>query len=148
MTDNGQERLRRLAARLQDTGDRELRLALLRKLRSAAKPVVPKIHAHAGEILPRRGGFAAKIAAEPITVRTRLSAKAVNVKIRSVRSNRQLRDMDRGRLRHPVFGNRAVWVQQAIAPGWFTQRIRDDLPRIHGEIQYAVEDIARRLEEI
>lgn len=49
--------------------------------------------------------------------------------------------LNKGRWRHPVFGNREVWAEQTSKPGWFDETLRE-----HGE---AVRDeIARQIKQV
>ena len=77
-------------------------------------------------------------------VRTKLNSQSVGVKI--VAANAYgIAAMNRGRLRHPVFGNTDVWVTQAVEPGWFDEPLQDSAPDIRRAITQALDTEARKL---
>jgi hypothetical protein len=45
------------------------------------------------------------------------------------------RHMNRGKWRHPVFGNRDVWVEQTFTPGWFDKPVREHRPAVREAIE-------------
>lgn len=56
------------------------------------------------------------------------------------------RAFDRGKWRHPFFGNRDFWVEQTVRPaGWFTQTGRKAKPKLYAEIQRAIDDAVMEL---
>ena len=137
----GADDLALLARRLKEGGHGELRKELLRGIRDAGKVVVPKIKQDMAEKLPRRGGFAALAAREPISVRTRTSASGASVRLFRKRGEW----LERGRLRHPVWGNRAVWVQQEVPSDWFGKTVEADAPQIRRAIERVMDDIAAKI---
>ena len=56
-----------------------------------------------------------------------------------------LNSLDGGRLRHPLFGNRAHWYSQAVKPGWFTDPMRRNNDAARRELLRAVDEITRQL---
>jgi hypothetical protein len=51
-----------------------------------------------------------------------------------------LQSLDRGRLRHPLFGNRRYWYMQAVRPGWFTSAVEGHVNATgEGELNVAVD---------
>ncbi|MFE1926535.1 hypothetical protein ACFW91_28740 [Streptomyces asoensis] len=51
-----------------------------------------------------------------------------------------------GRLRHPVFGNRRRWVNQYATPLWWDATVRRHTPRMEREVARVLDDVRRRLE--
>jgi hypothetical protein len=45
------------------------------------------------------------------------------------------RHMNRGRWRHPVFGDREAWVTQTFTPGWFDKPIIAKRPQVRAAIE-------------
>lgn len=130
---DGAEKLARVAGAVQNTAP-ELRKDLLRGLRAAAKPAVKEIKAEARSTLPQRGGLAEWIAKSTIGLRTRTSGKSAGLRIEGRKSGHDLDALDRGRLRHPLFGNRRHWFQQDIKPGFFTNPIINHTDRMTLEV--------------
>lgn len=141
----GADQLEALAKALKAAGNNELRKELLAGIRAAAKPTVADVKANLGAHLPRRGGFAAIMARSSIGVRTRTSGQNTGVRIQAKHSKHDLVAIDRGILRHPVFGNRDRWVTQTIVPGLVSNPIEDAKPRIRTGVLEAMENTARKI---
>ncbi|MFL4904663.1 hypothetical protein ACJ6WF_16115 [Streptomyces sp. MMS24-I2-30] len=54
--------------------------------------------------------------------------------------------LNQGRLRHPVFGNRRRWANQYAAPPWWDTTVRNHRPRMESEVARILDDVRRRLE--
>lgn len=144
----GAQELEALGQRLKRAGGKELRRELLRGVRNSNKGTIARIRDSARNELPHEGGLADLVAGSRFSTRTRLSGTRVGVTIEgSNRSIRALRQLNAGRLRHPVFGNRKVWAQQQVAAGWFDRPVTEDLPEIRSAIQRVMKDVARRIEK-
>ena len=133
----GSQDLATLAKRLKDAGRNDLRKELLKGVRESGADTVLEIRASALEHLPRRGGLAAKVAAEKASMRASYAASGARVSLRRKRG----RGLNAGRLRHPVHGNREVWVQQPVNQNWFDDPIRDAAPDISRKIEAVFERI-------
>lgn len=133
-----------LAQRLKAAGNGELRRQLLRSIRGSARKAIPDIRQSALETLPKRGGLAARIADQAYGVQTRLGGSSASVRLAG-KGMKELRDIDAGRLRHPVYGDRGRWVTQSVTPGFFSNPIERRAPRIRRDIQNAMGDIARKV---
>lgn len=138
----GAEDLEKLARRLKDAGNTELRKELLRGIREAGKDTIPKVRDAARAKLPRRGGFAESVARAPIGVRTRASGKSAGVRIARGKGGGNLKA---GRLRHPVYGQRKVWREQKVDGDWFDDAIVGDAPQIRRKVLDVMDDIARKI---
>ena len=133
----GAQDLAKLSKRLKDAGRNDLRKELLRGVRESGASTVLEIQESALEHLPRRGGLAEKVAAEKATMRASYGAGGAKVSLRRKRG----RGLNAGRLRHPVYGNRRVWVQQSVDPNWFDDPIRDAAPEIRRKILAVVRTV-------
>lgn len=140
----GAENLGVLARRLKEVGDKELKKELLRGIRLGTKGTHAKIRESALGNLPARGGLAAIIARSKISTKTRTSGRLTGIKITST-SKHAVDEINRGVLRHPVYG-RAKWVTQSVPAGWFTDPIEADAPEIRDAIQRVMQDVAAKLE--
>lgn len=141
----GADELAKVARRLKDAGETELRKEMLRGIRTAAKPVVPDIKASARDRLPKAGNLNDVIARSKIGVRTRLAGEKVGVRIRGV-GRHNLVALQYGRVRKPLFGNRAHWFEQQVEPGFFDDPIekrQDDLRR---GLERVITETARKME--
>lgn len=54
--------------------------------------------------------------------------------------------LNRGRNRHPVFGNKRRWVQQDTTPLWWESTIRKHTPRMQSEVARVLDDVRNQLD--
>lgn len=140
----GTHDLATMARRLKAAGRGDLRKELLAGIRESGKKAVPDIRRVAADTLPKRGGLADKVASQPYSVRTSLALSGAKVSIVG-RGMKELSDIDEGRLRHPVFGDRSRWSQQSVTPGFFSQTIARRAPAIRDDIEKSMGHIAAEI---
>jgi PhoPQ-activated pathogenicity-related protein len=102
------------------------------------KPTRLKVKASALSELPQRGGLNKWVARTP-SANTDFRDKSAGVRIQMQKKGHDIASLNRGRLRHPVFGHRSTWVQQSIAPGFFTKPIQDDADDLKRRISAALD---------
>ncbi len=142
----GAEDLEAVAKRLKQAGSGELRKELLRGIRQTNKPTIADIRASARDRLPHGGGLADIVARSSIGTRTRLSGKNVGVEIKGTSGRlRNLRNLNAGRLRHPLFGNRKHYYEQPVEPGFFDDPIEKRADEIRRGIEEVMADVARKV---
>jgi len=138
------DQLRALSADLKAAGS-DLRKEIPKGMREAAKPVVKQIKANASTVLPASGGLAATIAASKITVRTRTTGTRAGVGIigihRKASGLLDLKAVDRGQLRHPVFGDPTVWVTQSVGAKFWNMAIDKAGPHVQRAMLKVIDDI-------
>lgn len=132
----------RAAKAMKDAGRKDLRKELNRRMRVAAKPLIPKTRAAAKEKLPTEGGLAARIAKDPQRVAVRTGKKTAGVQLVVGKRGSGARQADEGRVRHPVFG-RKVWVGQDVEPGWFSGTLQDEADSVLPAIAEALDDVSK-----
>jgi len=140
----GAEQLVRLAAAVKLTGDKELRKDMLRGLRAAAKPMVASIKEEAVADLPHTGGLGEWVAKSRISPRTRTTGKSAGVRITGAKSGHDLEAINRGQLRHPVFGHNR-WVSQTVSSGWWERGAMREAGAVRRDLIVAMEEVAARL---
>lgn len=158
---SGEEQLRRLAHDLREAGDKDLRRELHRGFNRAVKPVKAAAKQGAATTLPKSGGLAARVVGA--TYRTKVSsrgsgaalklvvtgksgiARVDHARQRIVAGRMDIYSMDRGLVRHPVYGNRHAWVGQRIRSGWFTRSTKKAAKAAQREALQVIEDVAREL---
>jgi hypothetical protein len=99
-----------------------------------------------------KGGFGLRrvIAA---SIQTKISysgsRQGVRIRVDSARLGNAARNLpkniDEGKWRHPVYGNRDVWVTQTGKPGWFTATAQRHGPAVHQQIQDAMNRALERI---
>lgn len=140
--DSGAAQLARLSADLKAAGNNDLRKEMLREIRKIARPAIEAVRISARVNLPRAGGLAEEVASSRMTARTTTGTRSAGVRItRPVGA-----ELDRsGRLRHPVYGNRQVWVAQEVPTHWFTRPLEALEPTVQAAMKRVLDDITRRL---
>jgi hypothetical protein len=147
----GAEQLEALAKRLKAAGAGDLRKELLRGIRETNKPTIEDIRKSALDTLPRRGGLADRIARSKISTRTRTAGRQAGVEIKGVGiagasgKKHDIARLNKGLLRHPLFGNRDRWYGQGVRAGWFNNPIEKRKPEIQRGLQRVMEDVARKV---
>ena len=144
-TIRGAEEFIRLSKALKHAGQTELRKELNRSLRAAAKPLIPKARAEALRRLPSKGGLAKQVSKEPMRVQVRTGATTAGVRIVVGRKQGGARAANRGFIRHPVFGNREVWVDQKVPADWFDEPLTKSAPEVRRALEGAMNDIAEQV---
>jgi hypothetical protein len=138
--------LEALAFRLRRAGDTELLREVTKAMRDAVVPVQDEIRAGLRPDLPDR--YAATLDADlrlGVNVRTNERDPGVSVTGTARTKARKLRNLDEGRLTHPVYGNREKWETQAepsVQPGWFSGAAEAGGPRVRAAIERALADVA------
>jgi hypothetical protein len=140
----GSRDLALLGRRLKDVGRGDLRRELLRGIRTAGREALPDVRQSAYRTLPRRGGLAERVGKQAYSVQTRLSLGNASVRLVG-RGMKELRDIDSGRLRHPVWGDRSRWVQQEVTPGFWSKPLQRRRPKMQAQIEQVMYGIARKV---
>lgn len=164
----GGEQLAALYRRVREAGDNDLRRELLRGIRVAVKPLPVAVKAAARSTLPSRGGLAGMVAGASITSRTRTTAsRQQDVGVRLIGQRERDRSkaarkgkkgaerppsrfvdiaaVDRGVIRHPVFGNREAWVSQQVRPGFWSGTINERADEVERDIVQAMDRVAAKI---
>lgn len=141
----GTEQFLALSKALKHAGRGELRKELGKGLRKSVKPLTKETRSVARRDLPSRGGLADQVAREPQRVQVRTGRKTAGVRLVVGKKRGGARMTNRGRLRHPVFGNRDVWVTQPVKPGWFDDTIKADEKRIRKDALAVLDTIADQI---
>ncbi|MET9086167.1 hypothetical protein ABZX77_30550 [Streptomyces sp. NPDC004237] len=144
--------MRRIARELRRMDDAELKKRFRRELRKAAAPLVPVVRASIRGIPSKRayspGGLRGTLAkATRLEVKTtgREAGVAIRVDGRKMPAHmKSLPSMVEGkkRWRHPVFGNREVWVDQPKHP-YFYNVVRVAGPASRRAVNKVLDGISR-----
>lgn len=141
----GAEGFLALARRLKETGNRELRLELYRSIRQVTNPIRENVRKSARETLPRRGGLGALIASSKIRVQRRASGASVGIRMVGS-SEHDIAAMNAGIVRHPLYGNKRHWFEQAVRPRWWDEPTEEAAPLARVAIVDAMERVKRKIE--
>lgn len=101
-----------------------------KSMRESGGDVGPKMRDAGARAMPRRGGLAGIVQDAEVVV-TERGGFGGDAKVEvGLSSHINLANLDRGTVYHPVFGNRGVWVAQAVPAGKFSQAARDEGPKV------------------
>lgn len=93
--------------------------------RAAFRPLEREVKLEASATLPKAGGYAPLMArAVKVQIRIDTATKIVASARVFARGKKELRDVvaiNNGRIRHPVYGNRARWSVTTVRPGFVTR---------------------------
>lgn len=138
---------KRMALDLRDAGEKDLRRQLFRGLQSATKPARQDVLDAIPDYMP--GGYAAVLQGD-----LKLSASSkggknpqVKIKAKGRRKDRFVGPLDRGRLRHPLFGNRGFWYSQSIEAGFWTDTLTARQDEVRAELERRMAEVVRQLAE-
>lgn len=148
----GIEELAQLARELKAAGNTGMTKELRKGCQRAVRPLKDAARQGALDNLPSSGGLAATVAASRFTGRVSLLGRNPRITLEgSGRANdagqkHDLKAMDRGRLRHPLYGRRnARWYTQLVQPGWFTQTLEKKSDVVRVELFKAVDAVIDEL---
>jgi hypothetical protein len=149
VTLRGSDDVDALVRRIRTHADaKAIRKELYSGLNRVTKGVREDMRASIGPSLPNRGGLASLVMAKASLTTSATAGRNAGVRIRARHKEYDLKRLNQGRLRHPVFGNRAVWVEQTegINPGFLDDSFEKQKPEITRGIQRVLDDIARKVE--
>lgn len=107
-------------------GRKEVVKQLKGEIRKPLPEVRKAIRRRALDTLPKRGGLNRWVARTRVLGQVRVTGRGVEIKLvgrrKSQAGTSDLKRLDRGRIRHPTFGQRGkgMWHTQAVRPGYFT----------------------------
>lgn len=158
----GAWKLYKVAADIRKAGDMDMKRELYRGLNRATKPLKEAVKMAVPTHMP--SGYA-PLVSRSIRVRTSIRASKAKTAItirataKGAREKRDLRALDRGLLRHPVFGRTRLvrkgkslvpepnpWAAQGIRPGFFTETLQDNADVVRTELVGAIDRVADQLE--
>lgn len=128
---DGGRKLAQLAADVRRLGnDRTIVNNLGKRVRKLGTPLKKAIRKSALTTLPRRGGLNKWVAAANIRVQIIRSQRTAGIRLivgrDSVHGRSDIRRIDAGTTRHPLFGNRKHWYPQTVTPGYVTTVARGE----------------------
>ncbi|WAZ20164.1 hypothetical protein STRCI_001263 [Streptomyces cinnabarinus] len=146
--------LARISRALRDMDNPEVVKRFRRELREAAKPLVPQVRASIQAIPSRTGKGTLRAEMSRATrIEVRTTGRNANVAIRvdgrkmptSKRSLQAYMEGTKRPWRHPVFGNREVWVRQEPKPYFFRVVAPAAGPRSRAAVNRVLDSIDREI---
>jgi hypothetical protein len=139
--------LRAIKASLTAAGNGGAMKYVARAIRAGAKPLAGDVKNAAAAQLPHRGGLAARVAAERVTISVRTGAKTAGVRI--IQRKHDAYTTNSGYVRHPVFGTWRAGTPSQKTPrsvGWWSRTLRDKSEEITPRIVEAMNQTAAEIE--
>lgn len=155
----GSAQLRAVADSIRATGDRGLAREMSTALQRAAKPVKASIRAEADRVMPSRGGYQQAFS-RSLHFRTTVRNANRQAFFRlltfadGTSERRDIRALEAGRLRHPVFGRSRntrlgripnPWSATRITPGFHQRGTADAADAAEAEMKNVLDEFASRL---
>lgn len=94
-------------------------------------------------VLPRRGGFAVRVAASTVDVQVAAGGARPVLTVEAQNARVDLGPVNRGQLRHPTFGGRP-WVSQRVRPGVWDRTVERALDPADTDLDDAARDVIRQ----
>lgn len=146
ITIRGANKLAILARALREAGDKELQRELYAGLNRAVKPLRQDVKnpASIGDFLPAR--YAQVLARDlKVTARRRTGGRWPTLFLLAQAKNRDIASLNRGRLRHPLWGNRKFWYNTRARRGWWEIPLVRDAPEVRRELERTLDDLAKKI---
>lgn len=144
----GADKLDVLAKALKQYGDKGLEKELYSSINRSVKPLVTDVKRATPRYLPRR--YALELAKSLRVTVTRRQGRVTGVRLIGTAKTpegkkRDLASLNRGRLRHPLYGNRKHWYDQQVSPNWWDDPLIKGATKVRKEIVKSLDDVAKKL---
>jgi len=137
------------AADCRHAGEKDLPKLMRKGVRAAAKPLGEGMKRNASRKLPKSGGLAALIASSRISTKIKTSRRAASVSVEMKKPKAKglvdLKSINRGRIRHPLFGDRGEWFNTETSPNLITGGLEPEIDQATREIEKVVGELASKL---
>lgn len=140
--------LARTREALRRVGDKALSRKMSKALQSAARPLGPEVRREIPRALPL--GYAPELSRSMrfrTSVRERSGYARVQIRVYGDgrRQRRDVPTINRGTLRHPLFGNRNRWYAQRVRPGFVDRPVDRLIPGVVDQMQTVVDAVAEQI---
>jgi len=141
----GADKVREVARALKLHGDKLLTREVNKGLNRTVKPLGSRVKASMPSFLPKR--YAAELAGSLRVTSRRRTGRDPGVRLVGVAKTRAGRErnlaaLDKGNLRHPLYGDREHWFDEKIRAGVWTDPLTDAAPQIRRDLERALDDAA------
>lgn len=152
-----------LQRKLRAAGHENIRQSMQRRIRHAGEPLRDDLRdAITGLSISSQGGSGRGGGPSPTTRPLRRTiAAAIRISVRTTGNpgarvwiDKALLPPDlwempgvinRGKIRHPVYGNKSKWVNQTATPLWWDKTVISHRPRIEREVARVLDDVRQKL---
>ena len=136
-----------LVKRIRTHGDaKAIRREMHQGLNRATRPLREDMREKLADALPKRGGLSALVAGHFSANTSAKSGRYAGVTIFTRARGHDLKSLEAGRIRHPLFGNRAYWYEQNTGDKPLEGAFDDRADDVRREVLRVMSDIARKVE--
>lgn len=144
----GADQLAKMAKRFRAQGRAGLVRTMVKDIRNEVKPIQAAQRREV-QSLQHAPSEWRKFSARSAKIRVSTGARSAGVRL-SVNGKgqdpRRARILNKGRWRHPLFGDRELWFTQTVKPGWFDRPAEKGEPAVRNRILQILDMYKRRLE--
>ena len=138
MLQGGSKSLNTIGDRLVRVGTKDLKIRVQHAISESLQEIESEIKEKAEQILPEAGGLNKWVEESTMFERSKqIAPHLFGTWIINHKEGHSLKDIDRGRIAHPVFGKKGTSVYQKITAGYFSKPIITKLPLIKKRIEHA-----------
>jgi hypothetical protein len=154
----GKEKLTKLADVLATHGEgKSIRRRLSKTIRDQSEHITREQRENLAARMPHRGGLAAALSGEGrFSIRTTLAGNSAGVTIVDSWKGHDMRAVERGLIRHPVFGEKrlkltsggelkSAWVSQAVPPEQLSKPVIRNQLRLRFAIVRSLDELAAQI---
>jgi hypothetical protein len=145
----GADKFGYLAKALKESGNKDLRKELYKGIGRSVRPLSAAVKKGTASYFPRRYALELKKSLRLKTkklVRNPGITRAASAKTPRGK-DRDLASLNRGRLRHPLYGNRRYWYDQDVSPNWWDEVLAEGADEVRQELVNVLDDIASKIEK-
>lgn len=142
----GVDEFKNLARSLREAGAKDLQREMSRGIDRSVKPLTADVQKSLPKYLP--DPYAAELGLK-IKVRKRSTGRKAGIRLEGKATTpsgrpRELGKLNRGQLRHMLFGDPDFWFGQKIKPKFWDEPLKQDAPKVRKELLRALRDVARK----
>jgi hypothetical protein len=144
----GAFQLSRTARKIREAGRKDLPRQMTKALTRTVKPLTVAVKASLPGYMPDR--YAA-VLGKDLRLRTKIQTRGDGAGLRitghaPTRSDeRDVKALESGILRHPLYGNRGWWYAQRITPGFFSEPISEGAPVVRAELNRVIAEFLQKI---
>jgi hypothetical protein len=138
----GTDQLEEIAHALKEASDKDLTNNVRRSMREVAKPVGQAVMREGAVVMPKLGGFSARVEQGKVGISSAIASKQVHVTIALSNKGVDMKSLDAGTLRHPVFKRAdrpVIWRSQAVPARAFTTALKAQAPVVRRAVLEAMQ---------
>lgn len=122
----------------------KIRTRARKRIRDTAKTMAPGLVQEGADAMPSRGGLAEHVASKGRNPTVSLTATGARL-VLGKKKGPQIGRMNEGNLRHPLYGNRKVWLPQPVPAGSWTEAAEKRLPKLRDEVAREINQVMKEL---